>query len=135
MASGRIAIGHWRHRLGRILIVEDDPAIQGLLDEVLQDEGYETVVAGDGRTGIERARSERPNLILMDIMLPVLDGVSAIQELKADPETRPIPIIAMSAGANLARHAEQLPADDVLRKPFNLDVLLASVTLRLRQTG
>lgn len=117
----------------RILIVEDDPAIQELLGEILQDEGYDTVVAADGRTGVELARNERPDLILMDIMLPVMDGVSAIQTLKSDPDTRPIPIIAMSAGSTLVRCAERLPADGVLGKPFNLDVLLASVTMQLSQ--
>jgi DNA-binding response OmpR family regulator len=116
----------------RILIVEDDPAIQGLLDDILRDEGFETVVAADGQSGIERARSERPHLILMDIMLPVKDGVAAIRELKSDPATSPIPIIAMSASATFDQQAGTLPADDVLRKPFNLEVLLARVTSHLQ---
>jgi CheY-like chemotaxis protein len=119
--------------MSQILIVEDDPMIQDLLDEILQDEGFDTVVAADGQTGVELARADHPSLILMDIMLPVMDGAAAIRQLKADPATRTIPIIAMSAGATLVRHAEALPADDVLRKPFNLDVLLASVTMQLKQ--
>lgn len=119
----------------RILIVEDDPSIQGLLDDILRYEGFETVVAADGQTGVELAHSQRPNLILMDIMLPVLDGAAAIRKLKADPDTRPIPIIAMSAANSLVMHADSLPADDVLRKPFNLDALLASVTLQLQSAS
>lgn len=116
----------------RILIVEDDPMIQGLLGDILQEEGFQTVVAADGQTGVQLARTNQPDLILMDIMLPVLDGAAAIRTLKADPDTSSIPIIAMSAGANLVKLAEALPADAVLRKPFNLDVLLASVTLQLK---
>jgi len=70
----------------------------------------------------------------MDIMLPVMDGATAIRELKRHPETRPISIIAMSAGYNLTVHSDRLPADDVLRKPFNLDVLLTTLTLQLNQS-
>ncbi len=69
----------------RVLIVDDDPAIRNLLEEILVDEGYEVLLAADGRTGVEIARSEQPGLILMDLMLPVLDGAAATRELKSDP--------------------------------------------------
>jgi two-component system, cell cycle response regulator DivK len=113
----------------RVLIVDDDPAILNMLDELLRDEAYETLLAGDGLSALNIARDKRPDLILMDLMLPIMDGATAIRELKRDPETRTINIIAMSAGANLRMHADQLPADSVIGKPFDLNTLLAGVAL------
>lgn len=117
----------------RVLIVDDDPAIRNMLDELLKDEGYSTLLASDGQSAVERARTGKPHVILMDLMLPVLDGASAIRMLKSDPDTRCIRIIAMSAGANLRLHADHLPADGVLGKPFDLDTLLAHVAINSRQ--
>jgi CheY-like chemotaxis protein len=68
----------------------------------------------------------------MDLMLPVVDGMAATRELKQDPKTRAIPIIAVSAGTNLRLHVERLPADGVVGKPFDLDTLLAAVTVQLQ---
>ncbi len=116
--------------MAQVLIVDDDPAIREMLDELLRDEGYETLRAADGRSAVEMARLNRPSLILMDLMLPVLDGAAAIRLLKSDPHTRQIRIIAMSAGANLRLHADHLPADSVLGKPFDLDALLADVAIQ-----
>jgi CheY-like chemotaxis protein len=90
------------------------------------------LTAADGRAGVTLAREERPNLILMDRMMPVLDGIAAIKELKADPATRSIPTIAMSGGRNLRVHADDLPTDGVLAKPFDIDVLLALVEFETR---
>ena len=117
--------------MARVLIVDDDPAILHMLDELLQDELYETLLASDGSEAVSIARAEKPDLILMDLMLPVLDGASAIRKLKKDPQTRSIHIIAMSAGANLRMHADQLPADSVIGKPFDLNTLLAGVALHV----
>lgn len=115
----------------RVLIVDDDPAILSMLDELLTDESYETLLATDGHEAMSVARQEHPDLILMDLMLPVLDGASAIRELKEDPATSSINIIAMSAGANLRMYADQLPADSVIGKPFDLNTLLAGVALHV----
>jgi two-component system, cell cycle response regulator DivK len=117
--------------LVRVLIVDDDPAILNMLDELLRDESYETLLAADGRTAVEIAREMSPDLILMDLMLPVMDGPTAIRELKRDPSTESIHIIAMSAGANLRMHADQLPADSVIGKPFDLNTLLAGVAMHV----
>lgn len=116
-----------------VLIVDDDPAIRNMLDELLRDEGYDTLLAADGRAAITVARDANPALILMDLMLPILDGAEAVRILKRDPSTSWIRIIAMSAGANLRMHADTLPADGVLSKPFDLDALLADVRIQLRQ--
>jgi CheY-like chemotaxis protein len=119
----------------QVLIVEDDPWIQNLIVEFLTDEGIPSVVARDGRSGVELARSEQPDIILMDLMLPVMDGMTAIRQLKDDPRTRHIRTIAMSAGTNLRLHAEHLPADGILSKPFDLDTLLAAVLLATSRAG
>jgi two-component system, cell cycle response regulator DivK len=117
--------------VARVLIVDDDPAILNMLDELLQDESYETLLATDGSEAIQLAQEQKPDLILMDLMLPVLDGAEAIRRLKRDPNTSSIHIIAMSAGANLRMHADQLPADSVIGKPFDLNTLLAGVALHV----
>lgn len=116
----------------RILVVEDDPVIQSLIVEFLGDEGFELLAASDGQSGVDMARQMRPDLILMDLMLPILDGMAATRALKSDARTRDIPVIAVSAGTNLRIHAEQLPADGVVGKPFDLDTLLAAVTVHLQ---
>ncbi len=117
----------------RILLVEDDPAIRSLLLELLAEEGYDVYTAEDGQAGVRAARMNQPDLILMDLMLPVMDGMVATQQLKADQSTREIPIIAISAGTNLRIHASDLPADGVVAKPFDLDTLLAAITVQLRR--
>lgn len=121
-------------RVSCVLIVDDDPAIRGMLVELLSDEGYETLVAGDGHAAIEIAKNQTPDVILMDLMLPVMDGASATRIIKTNPTTSSIRVIAMSAGANLRLLADNLPADGVVGKPFDLDALLADVAIQLRHS-
>jgi CheY-like chemotaxis protein len=121
--------------MARVLVVEDDPIIRELIVEVLSDEGHAVIEAADGATGVELAKREHPNLILMDLMLPVLDGVSAIRQLKSLPQTQSIRTIAMSAGTNLRLRANEIPADGTLAKPFDIDALLALVVVESRQQG
>ena len=83
----------------KILLIEDNEMNRDMLSRRLAKRGYEVVVAVDGRQGVEKARSERPALVLMDMSLPVLDGWEATRELRADPSTQPIPIIALTAHA------------------------------------
>lgn len=111
----------------RILIVDDDPVIRDLLDDVLEGEGYEVFQAANGQAAIEIARDRMPDLILMDLMMPVLDGSSATRILKSDAATRRIRIIVMSAIMNLRRYSDDIPADGLLDKPFDLDMLLNDV--------
>ena len=113
--------------MARILVVDDDPMIRDLLSDVLETEGYDVFQAANGQVAVEIARRSRPHLILMDLMMPVLDGSSAIRILKSADETRRIRIIVMSAVMNLRRFSEELPADGLLDKPFDLDTLLSDV--------
>jgi CheY-like chemotaxis protein len=116
----------------RVLIVEDEKPIRELLDDFLSYEGYDTLLAENGERGVELARAEQPDLILMDLMLPRLDGFEAIRTLKARPETCNIPVVVMSANSVLLLHlSDQFLADDTLRKPFDLDRVLDIVQARI----
>jgi CheY-like chemotaxis protein len=116
----------------RILIVDDEPAVADLIEAVLVGEGYTVAIARDGVQGLLLARDWRPDLILMDVMLPGVDGGTAIKRLKHDPETAEIPIVAMSAGRNIRRQSDELTnADAALAKPFDIDALLAQVAFHL----
>lgn len=116
----------------RILIVEDEPAVADLIEAVLTGEGYTVAIARDGAKGLMLAREWSPDLILMDIMLPAVDGTTAIRRLKADTETAEIPIVAMSAGRNIRSQSEELSdADAALSKPFDIDALLTQVAFHL----
>lgn len=120
----------------RILIVDDEPAVADLIDVILREEGYVVAVARDGAQGLMLAKDWRPDLILMDVMLPAVDGGTAIRRLKADPATSQIPIIAMSAGRNLRDRTGELDdADGALAKPFDVDALLAQVAFHLARSG
>jgi CheY-like chemotaxis protein len=98
--------------------------------------GYEVVTAVDGAEGIAKVIAERPDLILMDLDLPVVDGWEATRRLKADPATRDIPIIALTAHAMVGDREKALVAgcDDCDTKPFEFDRLLAKITRALAKT-
>lgn len=116
----------------RVLIVEDEKPIRELLNDFLSDEGYDTLLAENGQRGVEMARAEQPDLVLMDLMLPLLDGFAAMRALKEAPETREIPVVVMSANSVLLLHlSDQLLADETLRKPFDLDQVLHVIQSRI----
>ena len=118
----------------RILYVEDNFQNKRLVRKMLQARGFEVLEAGDGLTGIEVATRERPDLILMDISLPGIDGMEAAQRLKARPETGSIPIVALTANAMRGDRERFLTAgcDDYLSKPISTAELLEMVHRHLR---
>jgi two-component system cell cycle response regulator DivK len=115
----------------RVLIVEDDDMLQEILAERLTLRGYEVVVAGNGQVGIDLALAQNPDIILMDMRLPVLDGWAATQKLKAQPETRTIPVIALTAHSLVGDREESLAAgcDEYEPKPVNFERLLRKIEL------
>ncbi len=119
-----------------ILVVEDEADIRELLAYNLKKEGYTVLEAGDGRLGLEKARSERPDLILLDLMLPGMDGLSVCRELERDPTTLPIPVIMLTArGEETDRVVGlELGADDYVVKPFSVRELLLRIR-KLLQRG
>jgi CheY-like chemotaxis protein len=112
--------------LGRILFVEDDPVNQYSIGFILRAEGYEVLLAENGQEGVERAASDRPDVILMDMMMPVMSGFDAARRIKDSPELRDIPIIALTARAMAGERERTLAAgcDDYLSKPIERTLLL-----------
>jgi len=82
--------------MAKILIVEDDPLMSRMYQKIFTFENYEVEMAGDGQEGLDKARASKPTLILMDIMMPVMNGLEALEKLKADPETKAIPVIMLT---------------------------------------
>jgi CheY-like chemotaxis protein len=82
--------------MAKILIVEDDPLMSRMYQKIFTFEGYDVEMAGNGEEGLEKARSSKPTLMLMDIMMPVMNGLQALEKLKADPETKAIPVIMLT---------------------------------------
>ena len=103
----------------RILVAEDEPDNRRIVVRVLTVEGYETLEAADGRAAVALARREHPDLIMMDLAMPGMDGWEAARQLKADPETADIPIIALTAFALRGdeERAREAGCDDYLSKP------------------
>ena len=110
----------------RVLLIEDNEVNRKMLARRLAKRGYDISVAGDGAEGVVAARAERPDIILMDMSLPVMHGWDATRELKADPETSSIPIIAITAHAMSDDRDKALDAgcDDFETKPYDLPRLL-----------
>lgn len=119
----------------RILYVEDNDDNAYMLKRRLRREGYEVVVATDGAKGVEMARTRQPSLILMDLSLPVLDGWEATRRVKTAPETRHVPIIALSAHAMEGDRENAIAAgcNDYDTKPIHYARLLAKIDALIRR--
>ena len=112
-----------------VLVVDDDPVIQRLLRVNFEMEGYSVIVASDGVEGLERARLERPDIVVLDIMMPRMSGLDVARNLKSDPDTAAIPVMLLSAKAQEAdlRAGDESGADGYLTKPFDPLLLLQRV--------
>jgi CheY-like chemotaxis protein len=115
--------------MAKILLVEDNEMNRDMLSRRLARRGYEMVIAVDGQQGIEMARSETPDLILMDMSLPVVDGWEATRQLKSAPETQSIPVIALTAHAMAGDREKAVEAgcNDYDIKPIELPRLLEKI--------
>jgi CheY-like chemotaxis protein len=123
-----------RRHVPKVLLVEDNEENRDGLSRRLRRKGYETLLAVDGREGVEMARAEAPDLILMDMSLPVLDGWEATRLLKAAPQTRGIPVIALTAHAMAGdrEKALEVGCDDYDTKPVEFARLLGKIESLLR---
>ena len=115
--------------MSKLLLVEDNELNRDMLSRRLIRKGYEVVIAVDGEDGVKKARSEAPDLILMDMSLPLLNGWEATRRLKAAPETKSIPIIALTAHAMSGDREQAIEAgcDDYDTKPIELTRLLEKI--------
>lgn len=120
-----------------ILVVEDDEEILRLLLFNLERQGYRVLSAGDGPKGLQLAREHRPDLILLDIMLPGVDGLEVCRSLRADAELARIPVIMLTAKSEEVDIVLglELGADDYVTKPFSIRELLARIKVHLRRGG
>jgi CheY-like chemotaxis protein len=119
--------------MAKILLVEDNEMNRDMLSRRLQRRGHEVLTAVDGESGLAVVRSELPALILMDMSLPGIDGWEATRQLKTDPATQAIPVIALTAHAMAGDREKALAAgcDDFDTKPIELDRLLAKIAALL----
>ena len=117
-----------------VLIVEDDPNIADLLRLYLEKEGYMAAIAPDGGAGVEMFRKLRPDLVLLDLMLPVLDGYGVLRTIRAESET---PVIMLTAKGETMDKVSglKLGADDYITKPFEMKEVLARIEAVLRRAG
>ena len=124
--------------MGRvILIVEDDPKNTKLLRDLLKLGGYATLEASDGKQGVDMARAKMPDLVFMDIQMPVMDGFEAIRILKTDPATTGIPVVAVTALAMQGDREKCLEAvfDDYISKPLDTRAFVMKVKEYLEKQG
>ena len=114
---------------GKILVVDDEVYILHILDFSLGAEGFDVITANNGEVAIAKAKQERPNLIVLDIMMPVLDGYETLKRLKADQETKDIPVILLTAkGRDVdKRLGFEVGATDYIVKPFSPSRLIERI--------
>lgn len=121
--------------MAKILLVEDNEMNRDMLSRRLARKGHEVLIAVDGAEGVSMAKTKVPDLILMDMGLPVLDGWRATEQIKADPETKMIPVIALTANAMAGDREKCLAAgcDDYDTKPIEFPRLLSKIEMLLKE--
>lgn len=110
-----------------ILVIDDDQAMRNMLETVLLDEGYSVILARNGKEGLELAARQRPALVLLDLMMPVMDGWQFLEALKQMPELADLPVLLLSASRQIVSTARDNPVKAYIPKPFELVKLLAYI--------
>ena len=123
--------------MAQVLVVEDDEIIQRILEKSLRSRGHSVTFAGNGSEGIAVARREQPDVILMDVRLPIMSGLEATRRLKATPETQHIPIIAVTAiiTADNLRQCFDAGCDAYMSKPIQFTQLHTKIDMFLERKG
>jgi two-component system phosphate regulon response regulator PhoB len=119
----------------QILIVEDDRSLAEVLDYNLRQDGYQTIVASDGQEGLRQARLRVPDLVILDLMLPLIDGLELCRRLRADPATRNLLVLMLTAKSEETDEVVgfSVGTDDYVAKPFSVKVLLERIRALLRR--
>ena len=111
----------------RVLIVDDEFGLADVVGEMLTENGYAVTIAINGRLGLQAIAKERPHLVLLDVMMPVLDGIATLAALRADTETASLPVIMMTAMPHPPAAGDPPQYQALLRKPFSPDALFTAV--------
>ncbi|MGF7058824.1 response regulator [Brassicibacter mesophilus] len=121
---------------GRVLVVDDEEHIVELIKFNLENNGYDVIVAFDGKQALERAKEEKPDLIILDLMLPIIDGIDVCKKIKNDDEIGNVPIIMLTAKSDEADKVIglEIGADDYMTKPFSVRELMARIKAVLRRS-
>jgi two-component system alkaline phosphatase synthesis response regulator PhoP len=119
----------------KILVVDDEPTIVRLMEFILARQGHDMIVAVNGEEALEKIRAQQPDLVLLDIMMPRIDGYEVAQRLRADPATATLPIIMLSAKAQEEdiRRGIEVGVDEYVTKPFSPDQLVQVVSEYLKR--
>ncbi len=119
--------------MAKVLVVDDEPLLRAMLRDALESAGYTVLVAVDGRSGLLTAKAERPDCILLDIIMPGLDGYETCKLLKADPELKPIPVFLISATTDLrvVDNAENVGAAGIFPKPISTEQIQHAVAMAI----
>jgi two-component system, chemotaxis family, chemotaxis protein CheY len=118
-----------------VLVVDDDPAIRGLVAEALRGEGYTVDVAAHGREGLDAIRANRPETVILDLMMPIMDGFSFLEACQRENLCENVPIVVISAVHDAMRRIVELPVRACVAKPFDLDDLIRTVGRFARPNG
>jgi two-component system response regulator VicR len=116
-----------------ILIVDDDHSLVQLVGGILRKEGFDILTAFDGLEGLQKAREEQPDLVILDLVMPKLNGFQALEQLRMSSNV-PVIILTTECAVTTSRNALALGADDYIRKPFSARELAARVRAKLRRT-
>jgi CheY-like chemotaxis protein len=119
--------------MARVLVIDDEPAIGHVIRLLLESQGHQVLVADDGSRGFALAQRQAPDVVILDVMMPVMDGFAVLDALRNDPRTAAMPIVMLSAltAEDIEERCRELGAAAYVRKPFLSDELLGSLELAL----
>jgi CheY-like chemotaxis protein len=118
-----------------VLVVDDDPAIRGLVADALRGEGYAVDLAAHGREALDAMRAQKPATIILDLMMPVMDGFTFMEVCHQEQLCRDVPILVISAAQDALKQMTDVPVHACIPKPFDLDNLVRTVGLYARPNG
>jgi len=136
LVLNRLVRARFAKIMEKILFIEDEPALQKTLGDVLNKEGYKVVSALDGELGLRMAKTEKPDLILLDLILPKITGFDLLKKFKADPETKKIPVVVLTNLGQMADIEKVLklgPAAYLIKNNYNLAEVVGKIKKTLKE--
>jgi DNA-binding response OmpR family regulator len=118
-----------------VLVVDDDPAIRGLVADALRDEGYTVDLAAHGREALEAMRARRPVTVVLDLMMPIMDGFSFMEACHTEQLCDNVPIVVISAVHDALQRIQEVPIHACIAKPFDMDELIRTITTVASRNG